>query len=291
MLTIRQLAKTVNPEPKTLTVRSLLGVEPPISLRKMLQLPAELYHFKQSTHSGVWPHIDKDILINDIRLTILNPLKVNQKSAPLCGPTAVVYELVSRQPHRFVQFCRQLWEKGLLVARGKTIKASQTLKSSPDPPLSPADWILIATMREDENLFLEIDNDVSDLEGYTGGAVWIFEILGPSPMKTWARHILNYNQIDSLSTYITEEMKALGMAHEAWQKDGTAFMLINSAMLDEGDCEIYPNHWVAYDGGLQIDLTKETVSFNCYSWGKIYELTMKIDKFTSCMFGVVTGTP
>jgi hypothetical protein len=305
MLTLRQLAQTVDPGNKEISVRrwagldtdaKLLDIKPPISLRKMLALLEwnELYQFKQSTLSGVWPHIGKDALVEDIRLTVLDPLHVNQKSAPLCGPTAVVYELVARQPHRFVQFCRQLWEKGFLVARGKKIKASATLKNSPNPPLSPANWILIATLREDENLILEIDNDVSKLEGFTGGAAWIFEILGPSPMKTWTKHVLGYNKIDSLSTILTEEMKALGMAHNAWKKGGVAFLLINSDMLSEGEIEPelrVPNHWVAYHGGLQVDPVKSTVAFNCYSWGKIYKLSMKIVQFTSCMFGVVRGSP
>lgn len=305
MLTLRQLAQTVDPGKKNFSVRRLAGldagpklldIKPPISLRKMLALPEwnELYQFKQSALSGIWPHIGKNTLVEDIRLTVLDPLHVNQQSAPLCGPTAVVYELAVRQPHRFVQFCRQLWEQGFLVARGKTIKASKTLKNSPDPPLSPADWILIATLREDENLFLEIDNDVSDLEGFTGGAAWFFEILGPSPMKTWTKHILGYDEIDSLSTFLTEEMKALSMAHNAWEKGGVAFLLINSDMLRKGEYEPQiqiPNHWIAYHGGLNVDPLKGTVAFDCYTWGQIKKLSMKIVQFTDCMFGVVAGTP
>lgn len=304
MLTVRQLAQTVDPKKEKFSVRRLAGldtgpklldIKPPISLRKMLTLPEwnELHQFKQSTLSGVWPHIGKDTLVEDIRLTVLNPLHVNQQSAPLCGPTAVVYELVARQPHRFVQFCRQLWEQGFLIARGKKIKASETLKNSPDPPLSPANWILIATMREDENLILEIDNDVSKLEGFTGGAAWFFEILGPSPMKTWTKHILGYDDVGSLSTFMTEEMKALRMANDAWKKGGVAFMLIDSDMLDKGKFEPkirLPNHWIAYHGGFKIDILKGTVAFDCYTWGKIEKLSMKFDQFENCMFGVVTGT-
>lgn len=294
MLTLQQFVETVAPKSKTIHVRQLTNIEPPVSLRMMLNLPVwnELYQFKQSPFSGVWPHIAKDMLVEDMRKTVLNPLNVDQESVPLCGPTAVVYELAARQPHRFVQFCRQLWEMGFLVARGKTIKASDTLRNSPNPPLTPADWILIATLREDENLLLEIDSDVNKFEGFSAGALWVSEILGPSSMKTWSHHILGFDNIDSLSTILTEEMKALGMAHDAWEAGGVAFLLINGNMLRPGnDCEIWPDHWVAYHGDLQIDITKEVVHFHCYTWGEIKEPTIKIDKFTSCMFGVVTATP
>jgi hypothetical protein len=68
-----------------------------------------LNEFEKSSAPGVWPNIDKTQLIDDIRAILANPLRVNQGRAPLCGPAAIVYELVRREPSRFVRICRSLY--------------------------------------------------------------------------------------------------------------------------------------------------------------------------------------
>jgi hypothetical protein len=102
----------------------------------------EISLFEQSNSPGVWAHIAKSALIQDIKESINDALNVRQDHTPLCGPTAIVYELVARecgyglrpQKKRYVQLCRQLWETGHISTRSMDIQPSGDLRNS---PLSP----------------------------------------------------------------------------------------------------------------------------------------------------------
>jgi hypothetical protein len=195
----------------------------------------EISLFEASNAPGVWPHIPKSALIEDIKSTVEEPLSVNQNRTPLCGPTAIVYELVARdggyglrpQKKRYVQLCRQLWETGRIGARSIDIEPSDDLRKSalcPEDKLSPADWMLIASLRDAENLWEDVEGEVGHFEGYTF----------PGAMKTWIFEILGFDDADWESCFFSGEIDAIKQAHSVWSKGGVAFLLIHSSLLGGG---------------------------------------------------------
>jgi hypothetical protein len=295
MSSLRQALEIVKKPDSDLSVRHLagrlLGEVTPISLRQFIEraepIIAALEQFEQSTQSGVWPHILKNDLIENIRAAVAEPLTIHQKYTPLCGPAAIVFELVSRQPHRYIQICQQLYETDQFQGRTKEVKPSQTLVESQIPKnpelggtdIRPADWMLLATLRDVENLLFPVDADSGQL---------VMGVTTPWEMKGWAFEILGYNQIAYESTYSYGEFDAMRLAEKARNNGGVAFLMIHSAMLGKAEPLVsYPDHWVSFLGNLTID--SGHIKFDCYSWGENKHVDLDKESFEKYMCGVVTG--
>lgn len=252
---------------------------------------AAIRDFETSTRLGVWPYIDKADLLQDIRNTVANPLLVNQNYTPFCGPTAIVYELIRKQPARYVSICQSLYETGQFRSRTQTVKPSEGLiRSKIRSGMSAADWMLIATLRDTENLLFPVTGDSGSLGNNIAG------ITTPWEMKGWTSEILGYAQVEFESTFVYGEFDAMKMAEEARRQGGVAFLLIHSAMLQGNAPTVaYPDHWVVYDSGLSIDNgvwyrhDSGHIRFKCYSWGQIYSVDLGEGPFEDYMWGAVTG--
>lgn len=247
-----------------------------------------LDEFRYSNITGVWPKIDKNQLIEDIRAIVANPLRVNQGRAPLCGPASVVYELVKKEPARYIRICRELYEKGSFPTRSKTYSASSNLSNSKlRIGITPANWILMTTIIEHVNLILNFDADSWDL---AYGSHELF-------MKEWVKEILLYDRVDWTPTYTYGEFDALRQAKRAYDSGGVAFFTIHSALVGNPPplVALAGNHWVAYAGNLYIDEGKwyvwdsGHVKFDCYTWGEIRTVDTDEGTFEDYFFGVVTG--
>ena len=251
------------------------------------RVEAELQAFEASTADGVWSRIDKAALIADVRATIADPVsEVYQSSSSFCGPTAIVVELVSRMPLRYVRLCRSLYETGSFAGRSCTVTASDGLRdTSAGQGMSLADWMLIATMRESENAVFGVDPDAGTALGGIQG------LTTPWEMRGWVSEILLEQNTAISTTFLWGEMDALRYAEEVYEADGVAFLLIHDALLDKTDDEStvppWPTHWVAYRGGLTE--ADARVGFWEYSWGSVDWVAKTPDRLESCLFGIVTG--
>jgi hypothetical protein len=229
---------------------------------------------------------------------------VNQNYTPLCGPTAIVYELVARdagfglrpQKKRYVQLCHQLWETGHILARTMDIKPSDNLRNSPHSEadaISVADWMLITALRDAENAFVDIegderstDGDVSGLEGYSF----------PGAMKTWIFEILGFDETDFKVCWSSGEIDTIKKAQTAWSNGGVAFLNIDSNLVTEkppGEGKPLgahlPDHWVPFQGGLKLDDGTGMIHFDYYTWGDIKSVSMTQEQFSEYLFDVVLG--
>src|SRR5262249_52206266 len=250
---------------------------------------SEISSFEQATSPGnVWPHVIKSKLIQDIKETVGkegDPLNVNQAHTQLCGPAAIVYELVARdagfglrpQKKRYVQLCRQLYETGQIVARSMDIEPSDDLRNSPlsvENAISVADWMLIAGLRDAENAVVDIEGKVDWFEGYSF----------PGAIKTWIFEILGFDEADLELCWLSGEIDTIKKAQTAWTKGGVAFLNIHSGLLKGEPAGNTPNHWVAFQGGLELDDATGMIRFDCYSWGKIFPISMKQEDFAEYLF-------
>lgn len=245
-----------------------------------------LQQFEASSASGKWPKIKKSDLIADMKVKLANSFKVNQGPSPLCGPAAILFELIRRQPARYVAICKELFETGCFTARTKIVKASSDLlNSSVRSGVSVADWMVMATLRDNENAVFDVEAGAGDFAtGLTTG--W--------EMKTWIFELLGFSTVEYDSTLTTGEIDAIYKAKKVRDQGGVSFLLIHAAMVGNPEPTVaYPNHWVSYLGNLNSPqdtwLDTSHVSFNCYSWGANKFVNLGEGPFEDYMFGVVTG--
>jgi hypothetical protein len=261
-------------------------------------LNEQLAKFARSTQTGVWDHLDKQQIINDIHDRLTNPFQIQQGEQPFCGPAAVVFELICKQPARYIEICQNLYEHGSFQGYSKTfIAAGRLCRSYGNLRMAQVDWMLLATLRDCANKIVPVHPKAPKLIRELGGITKPWEISG------WVRELLGYPQTQSHPTPISGEFRALQTAHSIIESGGVAFALINSqgllgnnSILADRFHRIYPNHWVTILGNISIQpstkITKNNysrVEFDIYSWGRKIHVstdTLTIKKF---FWGVTVG--
>ncbi len=107
----------------------------------------------------VWKSIDRAKVVAQLRDRIRDPAIMKQNPTELCGPFAVLFELARRSPVRYVKGAAELLSKGKLTGpNGEVIEAEGDLRERPVPSgaIGDLDWMLAATMRNDENAMLDV---------------------------------------------------------------------------------------------------------------------------------------
>ncbi|MBK7820441.1 MAG: hypothetical protein IPJ61_05040 [Tessaracoccus sp.] len=243
-----------------------------------------LDQFEASAAPSAWPGLNKADIIADLRERRWNPISINQANSNFCGPTSIVYELARWQPRRYVDLCRQLYETGGFWSRTHRVDASPGLRGTQSGQnMRPADWMLIATLRENENAVFGVSPTstgvLSQVQGMTT----------PWEMEGWTSELLLKDNVANSTTFVWGEFDAIRYADQVVMGGGVAFMMIHSKIFypPEGIVPPWPDHWVVYAGGL--DEGGGRIRFHVYSWGQMYELDLTLDHFENCMFGIVTG--
>lgn len=253
---------------------------------------AKIDSFEASKTKGLWKKIPKGDLLTDMRGTVRNPFNVDQESSPLCGPAAIVFELARRHPIDYVKICRTLFETGELKAGKHTEKPRQSLLDSKiKSRVTPADWMLMAAMRDVENSVFPVDKDSNEfVMGLTG-------LTTPCEMKGWTADLLEFDDVSFDSTFVYGEFDTMRKAQKAVDSGGVAFLLVHSSLLGGDKPRVnHPDHWVSLLGGTDIDdgewwkHDSGHISFDCYSWGKQHHVDVGEGTFEDCMWGAVIGT-
>ncbi|AFY96562.1 hypothetical protein Cha6605_5705 [Chamaesiphon minutus PCC 6605] len=264
-----------------------------------LRLDERLAKFAESPQTGVWNHLDKWQLIEDVRDRLTNPYQIQQGEQPFCGPAAVVFELIRKQPDRYIDICQSLYEYGSFDGYTKKIVASGRLcRSYGNLRMPQVDWMLLATLRDCANKIVPVHPKAPRLLRELGGITKPWEING------WVRELLGYSQTKSHPTPLSGEFRALQEADNTIKAGGVAFGLINSQGLLGNNSfiasrfhRVFPNHWVTILGNISIEaptkITKNKqsrVQFDMYSWGRKIHVNTDASTIKDFFWGVAVGS-
>ncbi len=242
--------------------------------------------FERSGAQGLWNAIDKSSLVESVRKRRQRAERIDQKKSNFCGPTSIVYELARTQPRRYVELCRQLYETGGFWTRSNRIEATEELRSTAiGQGMAPADWMLISTMRDSENALFKVEPDSTGIMSGLQGITFPWEIKG------WAKEILLKDEVDIDVCAIFGELEAIERAQEVYDQGGSAFVLLNKAAVGKGDGRIlpFPDHWVVFQGNLDLTNADEQVSYDIYNWGDFERFEQSRKRFERSHFCVVTA--
>jgi hypothetical protein len=248
-----------------------------------------ILRFENSTQAGVWTNIPKAELIADIRARVANPFRINQVSTPLCGPASIVFDLVSHDPRRYVEICQSLYEDGQFPSRTHTIQPSDTLiHSRVRKEMSVADWMLMTTLRDTENVIFPVED---------ASSVFVMGFTKPWEMRGWTYELLNYDHAEFDSLIFYGEFEAMRKAQDVVDHGGVAFMMIQSALLGNPKPFMsYPDHWITFLGDVHIDegvwnRKGGHIHFDCYTWGERKHIDIDEKPFEDFTWGIVYGLP
>ena len=254
---------------------------------------AALNAFRDSDAPGVWPHLDKREIIDEMRVRLHNPFRVNQGQQPFCGPASILFELIRKFPLRYVSLCQSLYETGGFQAEKRYIQTSEALRQASQGKLrmGPADWMVLATLRESENFIFPVEPNAPELVRNIAGMTKFWE------MKGWVREILAYPRVEYFHTYVLRDLAALKKSQVILDQGGVALGLITAEnLLSQDKSRItVPNHWVALVGNINIQ--KGTfgkhdsghVSFDVFTWAKRVTIEANEGVFEDAFWGVVLG--
>jgi hypothetical protein len=249
-------------------------------------------NFEKSTKPGVWASVEKKQLIAEMQLRLNDAFQINQGSQPFCGPAAVIFELARKQPLRYVQICRSLFETGSFQGKTKLIQASPILRRSQGRlRMTASDWMVLATLRESENTIFNIEVNTPEFIRNLAG------MTKPWEMQGWIKELFDYRQIKTMHTYLAGEFAALEQAKAAINSGGVVFALITADGLlrDKKPFFPLPTHWVtilgniSVKGGDWLDDDSGRISLDLYSWGKQFHINQDEDMFEDYFWGVVIG--
>jgi hypothetical protein len=261
-------------------------------------LEQQLTKFARSNQTGVWNHLDKQQIIKDIRDRIRNPYQIQQGEQPFCGPAAVVFELIRKQPSRYIDICQNLYEHGSFQGHTKKfVAAGRLCRSYGNLRMAQADWMILATLRDCANKIVPVHPKAPKLIRELGGITKPWEISG------WVRELLGYSQIKSHPTPISGEFRALQVANNTIESGGVVFALINSqgllgknSFLASRFHRIYPNHWVTILGNISIEPPTKIIKnnhsrieFEIYSWGRKIQVNTDTTTIKDFFWGVTVG--
>lgn len=243
--------------------------------------------FAASTVPPAWNFLDRDTILADIQARVADPFQVNQGGQPFCGPAAVLFELVRRQPQRYVELCQSLFTIGGFHSESQQwISASDQLRqaSRGELHMGQADWMILATLRESENLLFPVEPNaptwIRDLAGMTKS----WELIG------WIKEILGYQQATYHPAYLMNDLQALEAADQALKAGGVAFSLITAeALLENKPALPVPTHWISILGGIEVD--NNQVSFDVYTWSKKLRISVDLGTFRQYFWLSVTALP
>ncbi len=296
----------------------------PLSLREMTNRysasGAALRSFSQGT-GNAWLLIDRQQMVDEIAARLRDPLIMYQSITSLCGPFSFLVEWIRQDPINFINSTKELLETGQFTCKtGRIIEAEEDLRKRPaQSAIAQVEWLLAATIRDDENLTEDV-NDGTDIEGLT--------MLGA--MVGWTEDILNLTATElggALSSSGEDEM--MHLAETSVKAGGVAFLLIDKNMIEAGpndtEEEMYfqkfrhssrsptinasakvhskddiwgPElfienfHWVIYLDGLNFGKPPEpsdAVEIRLWSWSSEYVVTGTAEAFGEYLYGVVTG--
>lgn len=284
--------------------------------------------FPTSSGVGEWAWVDAQPLKNRVETIVAfargqtspgatgatiatGPFQVDQDGTPFCGPSGIVFSLAARDPRRFVEMVRSLYEQGEFLGRERVGLVSRGLRHSSVPARVQqndlwADWVMLASIRESAHWFNVANNALL-------GTLSIFHMNLPWTMAHWARDVLGHVNATwlSASDLFTAVHDILGIGHsEPVQKnDGVA--VLREAMQDHNNGGFatllvsadFPNrvnfwkanfpfqafHWVALGGNVTISSSDVELEYHDSRHGQKLTRTFSHQEFNDLVWGGVSG--
>lgn len=251
-----------------------------------MEMEQMLQDFAKKQSGGAFPNIARMDVVDGLRDRIApgGASCISQLRSSLCGPAAVMFCLVNRDPMAYVRYVIDLYEKGSAQFGTLTVKPGEACRNYGPKRIAPVDWIALASLRDSENRYLSyasVENDAAAVTMPETIVSW-FKALGSTTYKStqWFGGLVQ-NQ---------HEIANAGMAR---RKGCDVCLFINAQMLEGsmGSLSVTPDHWIVLTKPILLDTKKREIAVEIFTWGDIRRVpgngTANLDDFLKNYYGYV----
>lgn len=245
---------------------------------------SQLSAFRSDWQADAFPNVNKALVLADATRVVTNPQNsIDQGPTGACGPAAAEFELVKRDPARFVDTVRSIADTGAFTTPdGTTYTAHPELLASPvHPGLTEANWLFMATVKDSGNALR--------ITAATGpdDAAWISS---PADVDNWLAHIVGLHNTTATAIVrpFTWGETIMPAANSLLQNGGAVVLLVDSSLVGNPPVVLSsPNHYVNL---LSWSSTSNTVTFTVATWGTVKTITTDWNTFDGLTWDVLTAS-
>jgi len=254
----------------------------------------------------VWTSIRRDALAEGLIARINEPKQISSAASQLCGAASVVYNLAQADPSAYAKLAIDLFEKGEGKVKSLTIKPTADLRKTALPGGNdPADWIVLASLRDSENWLFTYHGDERWKIPYFGASLDDGKAIQmPHTVATWFKSF-GYSDVKSVTNLLfTKDWDDVRDADRLYRSGYKLSLFIGANMLftaKQGEASTVPDHWVGMaspilSSTIHNDPTA-TISADVYTWGGVRDVhetpsrKMTVKQFLSNFYGYVAAKP
>jgi hypothetical protein len=240
----------------------------------------------------LWPHISRYDLATGLEDRINNPFLIHQGASGLCGPASLLFVLARDKPEAYAKGAIELFEKGLTYIVNLRIEPDSDLRLyrlMPKAGIHVADWILMASIRDNENFYFDYQAENDNAEGMTP----------PFDMVNLFKRAGYTVTAEECNLVFTKDEACARRANAAFNRGEKVSLFIHSQMLStekekRAERSPWPDHWVALASPISFTPSDDTqlVSCSVFTWGHCravpYNDALSLEDFCKNFYGYIS---
>lgn len=227
---------------------------------------------------SAWAHIRRADVAAGLKVRIDDPDKIDQANTNLCGPADFVRDIAEDHPKDYAKAVIDLYEQGNATIGTFAIKPGSGLRAHAlvtvaAGGINPADWVILASIRDTDNWFLDYQ------EENDGAAA----ITMPHSKVKWFKAAGYTEVIEETNILKIKDLPNALKASRLFAQGYHVALFINADMLNAStmnNASTSPDHWVALTTpmtissvnvkhpGALVEDKASSVQFQVYSWGR-----------------------
>jgi hypothetical protein len=253
-----------------------------------------------------WGAIRREQLAEGLIVRINDPKQISSAASQLCGAASVVYNLAQADPSAYAKLAIDLYEKAEGKVKSLTIKPSADLRKTAVPGGNdPADWIVLASLRDSENWVFTYHGDERWKVPFFGGSADDAKAIQmPHTVAAWFTSF-GYSDVKNVTNLLfTKDWDDVRDADRLYRGGYKVSLFISANMLHaatQGDASTIPDHWVVMaspvlSSTIHLD-PAATISATVYTWGGVRDVhenpsqKMTVKQFLGNFYGYVAAKP
>lgn len=249
--------------------------------------------FLRRSGHGRWPHLDRDEVGVGMLMRIAYPGSLNQHQTNLCGPAAMLFNLLRDRPAAYAQFAIDMYERGEAKMVNISIRPKDDLLNffPASSTIAPVDWLTLASIRNSNDWFIHYDSTDGEFSGATTPmelAYW-FTRAGYYDVKEDADFVFHGRATDNMDE-----------ASQLFSAGYRVCLLIDDQMIkakeqtQSGSMVLKDRHWIVLQS--KIDRAGGNVKMTIFTWGDPnYQVPqgdpLSLDNFLENYYGYVAAKP